>query len=69
MSARAAHSDMKIISQPESRQILRNLYKRAAMEKYADQLRRATAEKRAKLLARVETEVREQIHQQSTMSR
>jgi hypothetical protein len=55
---------MKIISHGESKQILRNLYKKAAMEKYAEELRRARAEERIKLLARIDREVEQQVGQQ-----
>lgn len=48
-----------IISSQESRRILRNIYKKEAMEKYSEQLRNASPEQRAQLLARIDEEARQ----------
>jgi hypothetical protein len=55
---------MKIISRGQSKQILRNLYKKDAMEKCAEELRRASSEERTKLLARIDREVEQRVGQQ-----
>ncbi len=55
---------MKIISYKESRQILKNLYRKEAMEKYKEQLRDADAKERARILAQVDREVDERVKQQ-----
>ena len=64
LDSRKVHTNMKIISRGESKQILRNLYKKAAMEKYAEELRRATAEERIRLLAQIDREVEQRVRQQ-----
>jgi len=48
---------MKIISDEESRKILSNLYRKEALEKHAEALRKADPEERARILAKIETEV------------
>jgi hypothetical protein len=64
LGGRKAHQNMKIISRGQSKQILRNLYKKAAMEKCAEELRRASGEERTKLLARIDREVEQRVGQQ-----
>jgi hypothetical protein len=49
----------RIISSLESRRILRNLYKKEAVEAYADQLHNAGPEERAQLLAKIDEEARQ----------
>jgi hypothetical protein len=56
---------MKIISSKESRQILRNLYRKEAMEKRAAELRHANGEERARLLQQIEREVEERLRGQT----
>ncbi len=58
------YRNMKIISHKESRQILRNLYKKDAMEKYAERLRNADPEERKLILTRIDSEVEERVRQQ-----
>ncbi len=55
---------MNIISYKESRQILKNLYRKEAMEKYKEQLRDADAKERARILAQIEREVDERVKPQ-----
>jgi hypothetical protein len=55
---------MKIISHGESRQILRNLYKKEAMKKYANKLGTADAEERKKILTQIDSEVEARVGQQ-----
>ena len=58
---------MKIISRAESKQILRNLYRKEAMGKYTDQLRAADAKERARLLAQIDREVEARLKQQKVI--
>jgi hypothetical protein len=55
---------MKVISHQESRQILRNLYRKEAVEKHAAELRHAKAEERARLLQQIERDVEERLRGQ-----
>jgi hypothetical protein len=55
---------MKIISHQESRQILRNLYRRDAIQKYAEQLHRARGEERERILKEIEREIAERVRGQ-----
>lgn len=55
---------MKIISHEQSRQILRNLYRKEAMEKYAEQLRNADPDLRKILLSKIDSEVEHRVGQQ-----
>ena len=54
----------KIISRQESTQILRNLYKKEAMAKYAQQLRDADPEERKILLCKIDEEIEYRVRQQ-----
>ncbi len=54
-----------IISRGQALQILRNDLRRLAREKHAGQLRTATAEQKAKILARIEEEVEVEVRQQA----
>jgi hypothetical protein len=55
---------MKIISHKESQQILRNLYKKEAMEKYAERLRGADAEERKIIMTQIDSEVEHRVGEQ-----
>jgi hypothetical protein len=55
---------MKIISHEESRQILRNLYKKEAMEKYSEELRGANPGKRKIIMTKIDMEVEDRVRQQ-----
>ncbi len=55
---------MKIISHGESRRILENLYRAAAMKKYAGQLAEAGEQDRTRILAQIEREIDEQLRRQ-----
>lgn len=57
---------MKIISHQESQQILRNLYRKEAMEKYAGALSKADPQERARLVEQIEREVEQRVRQQKT---
>ncbi len=59
-----AHNKMTIISHKESRQILRNLYRKEVMEKYAEQLRNADLQQRSRILAQIDREVEERVRRQ-----
>lgn len=54
----------RIISSQESRQILRNLYKKEVTQKYSEQLRGADPEERKIILTRIDAEVEERVRQQ-----
>ena len=55
---------MKILSHNESKQILRNLYKKEALEKHAQRLREADPEERKIILTKIDDEVEERVRQQ-----
>jgi hypothetical protein len=55
---------MKIISSGESAQILRNLYKKEAMEKNTERLRNANPAERKILLSKIDEEVEERVRRQ-----
>ena len=60
---------MKIISSSESQRILRNLYRKDAMEKYAAALSKADPPERARLLEQIEREVEQRMRGQKISGR
>jgi len=59
----------KIISRQESQQILRNLYRKEALEKHATALNSADPQERARLLEQIEREVEQRVRKQKTSAR
>jgi len=51
----------RIISESEALQILRNDLRSRAFEKHAAQLNKATSQKRAEIIARIDREVQEEL--------